>query len=1050
MPASRKRRPGRATSRSPAGSASRPASRLQRPGEQVAETKVPEWRSQESDGLDSAAVSSPPVGPALLLFPTAKYHRSIFKEDPEAICQISCKQGYLAMAQAPKTVLLFGWAQDEPHQPLVESRRSIYLKEKINSLDCEASHLLILSSNGKLSEYDITTKTPQIRLLKELGNKQIIQIACGDYHSLALSKGGELFAWGENAHGQLGMGNVMGRIKDPRLVEELEGIPLVNIAAGSAHSVVVSMFGTVYSWGKNTYGQLGLGDKEDRCIPASVKALKHKKTVFISCGGEHTAALSKDGLVSTFGSGCYGQLGHNSTCNELFPRLVAELFGAQVTQVACGRWHTLVYVPALGAVYSFGYGAAGQLGEGRTNDQLVPLPLSLAIHNKHMKSRSTLDKVVKIIAGNNQSIVLYLEEKNAYTNVTQTLTTVEEEKVAKWLSNSDPSCWSNIKWNINLIFSSAACINGSFLQQREEKFRTFEETVGVDMSAVLLFFKKIAAKPKVFTTVKKALKSLLCCPLHSSTSLEALRFFLILPVLLQNQDSDSDDLLSQLAEAIWKLPQKGKQALEALWSNLEVRFFKDLVSMFQRLIGVNMFMYDKQHNNWRFNKSGCAIPLKVSQMLYEVNCRSGFKIQESNFYVPEVKKIFSQWGNFPFDYNFLLRFESTYSDISLALSVFSQFPWILNLEDKIVVHKTKCQMLDWEYRKKCIITWTMNVRKQYLLHDTWHSLRNIEEISFQQFFQVYFQGEPDVKYGGLIQEFFTIISRQLCSPEAQLFRHYDESHRIWFSHEVSTQEDIYFLIGILFGIALQNQKIIALPFPLALFKKLVNMEPTLEDLKELSPTVGSSLQVVLDARYEDILKNMMFDFTVVEECNGSIIEVDLKENGANIPVTLYNRKEYVDAYVNYTFNDSVKKQFEDFRRGFQRGCPSTTWKMFLPVELRNILFGHTTYDWDQLEKNAKYEGYDKSDETIKNFWTVFHDLPEESKKDFLVFLTGTVHIPGEGMNSITIVDVDKGNQELPKIDSCTSRLYLPRYTDKHILKKMLLYPVENFRDIGLA
>ncbi|XP_013915937.1 PREDICTED: probable E3 ubiquitin-protein ligase HERC4 [Thamnophis sirtalis] len=563
-----------------------------------------------------------------------------------------------------------------------------------------------------------------------------------------------------------------------------------------------------------------------------------------------------------------------------------------------------------------------------------------------MKNRSTLDKVVKIIAGDNQSIVLRLEEKNAYT-VMQTLATVEEEKVAKWLSNSDRSCWNNIKWNINLIFSSAACINGSFLQQREEKFRTFEKTVGVDMSAVLLFFKKIAAKPKVFAKVKSALKILLHCPLHAPTSPEALRFFLVVPVLLQNQDFD---LLSQLAEAIYKLPQKGKQALETLWSNLEVCFFKDVVSMFQRFIGVNMFLKYKQNSDWCFNKRGCIMSLKVFQMLYEVNCRSGFKIHESNFYVPEVKKIILNLDRFPLDFNFLLRFKSACSDINLALYVFSQFPFILNLEDKIVVHETHCKILDLEYLATYNPPSTMTVREQDLLQDTWRYLRNAEEICFRQSFKVYFEGQPDIKYGGLIQDFFTIISSQLCIPKAQVFRHFEDSHHIWFSHEVSTEEDIYFLIGNLFGIALQNKSIIALPFPLALFKKLANIEPTLEDLKELSPDIGRILQLILDERYDDNFKSMMLDFTVVEERKGSRIEVELKENGANIPVTLYNRKEYVDAYVNYIFNDSVKKQFEDFARGFQRGCPSATWKMFLPLELRNILFGHTTYNWDQLEK----------------------------------------------------------------------------------------------------
>ncbi|KAM3831573.1 E3 ISG15--protein ligase HERC5-like isoform 2-T2 [Vipera latastei] len=1020
MPGARKRRPGGATS-SPGGSLPRSTRSLQGPGKKVAE-KMRERRAgaEEIDRLDSPAVSSPPLRAPLLLFPRVGYDRSIFKEDPEAIRQISCKQGYLAMAQTPRTVQLFRWAQDERHQPaLVKNRRSICLKEKIriNSVDCEASHLLILSSNGKLSEHDITTQTPKIRLLKELGNKYIVQIACGDHHSMALSKGGELFAWGENEHGQLGVGEKKGHIKDPQLVVALEGIPLIMIAAGSAHSMVVSIFGTVYSWGKNTFGQLGLGDTEDRYIPAHVKALEQKKTVFISCGGEHTAVLSKDGLVCTFGSGCYGQLGHNSTCNELFPRLVAELFGAQVTQVACGRWHTLVYVPSLGEVYAFGYGGEGQLGEGRTSNQLVPLPLDLAVRNKHMKYRSSLGKVVKIIAGDNQSIVLHLEEKNAYANVTQTLATVEEEKFTKWLSNSDPSCWDNIKWNIKLIFSSAACINGSFLHQREEKFRTFEETVGVDMSAVLLFFEKIASKPKVFKKVKRALKSLLDCPFYSPTSPEALRIFLIVPVLLQKQDFNSDPLLYQLAKAIWNLPEKGKQALETLWSNLEAHLFKDLVSMFQRLITVSMLSYYKPRRSWCPGKNEPIILLKVFQMLYQFR------------FLPE----FSYFLN-------------------LALSEFCQFPLILNLEEKILMHKITCELLHHKCTNKNTVPSVMNVRRQYLLQDTWHYLRSAEESCFQELFTVRFEGEPDIKYEGLIQEFFTIISRQLCSPEAQVFKHFEESNRIWFSHEESTPEEIYFLIGNLFGIALYNLKIIPLPFPLALFKKLANIEPTLEDLKELSPTIGCQLQTVLDEPYDDVLKNMMLDFTFVEE--GSTSEVELKENGANIPVTSYNRKVYVDACVNYTFNVSVEKQFRDFVRGFQRGCPSATWKMFLPVELRGILFGNTAYQWDQLEKNVKYEGFEGSDETIKNFWAVFYGLPEESKKDFLAFLTGTIHIPGEKMDnfSITIVDAHEENpdESLPRVHTCHRILFLPRYTDKHILAKKLLYVIENFRDFGLA
>ncbi|NXG35199.1 HERC5 ligase, partial [Dromaius novaehollandiae] len=194
-------------------------------------------------------------------------------------------------------------------------------------------------------------------------------------------EGGELFTWGQNAHGQLGVGGQVTCTAKPQLVDGLKGIALAHIAAGGAHSLVVSLSGAVYSWGKNDFGQLGLGHMEDRDHPSYVEALQHWKTVFISCGADHTAVLSKDGLVCTFGAGEAGQLGHNSTRNEQTPRIVAELWGARVSQVACGRWENMIYVPSLGKVYSFGSGEEGQLGNEGKSNQLIPLPINLPVDN---------------------------------------------------------------------------------------------------------------------------------------------------------------------------------------------------------------------------------------------------------------------------------------------------------------------------------------------------------------------------------------------------------------------------------------------------------------------------------------------------------------------------------------------------------------------------------------------------------------------------------------------------------------------------------------------
>ncbi|NXL58781.1 HERC4 ligase, partial [Chordeiles acutipennis] len=142
------------------------------------------------------------------------------------------------------------------------------------------------------------------------------------------------------------------------------------------------------------------------------------------------------------------------------------------------------------------------------------------------------------------------------------------------------------------------------------------------------------------------------------------------------------------------------------------------------------------------------------------------------------------------------------------------------------------------------------------------------------------------------------------------------------------------------------------------------------------------------------------------------------------------RKEYVDLYLTYVFDESIRKPFEDFMRGFLRGCPARRWKMFLPVELQIVLQGHSIIDWHLLEKNVTYSQYKKLDRTIRNFWTVFHKLPEEKKKMFLAFLSGSDRIPGYGLENFTFCIQDPHVENPDEADlfanTCFRTLFLPR------------------------
>uniref|UniRef100_A0A672FRB8 Uncharacterized protein n=1 Tax=Salarias fasciatus TaxID=181472 RepID=A0A672FRB8_SALFA len=192
-----------------------------------------------------------------------------------------------------------------------------------------------------------------------LGN--VVAIACGQDHSLAV---GDVFSWGLNSHGQLGQGKEVALQYVPDLVGALSGVAVTQISAGGTHSLFLTLPGLVYCCGANKSGQLGLNRVDDKGRHQSftpsrymllssrswsltgrfnvcmVPALRPLGVSFISCGESHSAVLTKDGKVFTFGEGFYGQLGHSSSADEVSPRLVEGLDGP-ACQVACGRQVTL-------------------------------------------------------------------------------------------------------------------------------------------------------------------------------------------------------------------------------------------------------------------------------------------------------------------------------------------------------------------------------------------------------------------------------------------------------------------------------------------------------------------------------------------------------------------------------------------------------------------------------------------------------------------------------------------------------------------------------------
>ena len=209
-------------------------------------------------------------------------------------------------------------------------------------------------------------------------------MCCGGMSSYIVTENNEVWAFGSNSKGQLGDGKRGGRQKAPIKIAELCGKNVQSLSSGYDHCFALVRSTTagveVYSWGNNTYGQLGLGHSEDTHSPAYVPALSKIRLQRVICGGQHTIALTSDSVWS-MGRNDYGQLGLGTISRLLDdvipPSKISFLSHATAPKttahVACGP-QTSFFVLANGELLGCGRNDSGQLGLGSFDPHAVPSP----------------------------------------------------------------------------------------------------------------------------------------------------------------------------------------------------------------------------------------------------------------------------------------------------------------------------------------------------------------------------------------------------------------------------------------------------------------------------------------------------------------------------------------------------------------------------------------------------------------------------------------------------------------------------------------------------
>ena len=965
---------------------------------------------------------------------------------------------------------------------------------------CGARHTLAVNEWGQLfswgsnaeGQLGLNSKNliePVPRMVKTLGTSIVVQVACGMSHVLALTNDGKLYSWGSNSEGQLGLGtDVRNEIK-PKLISCLAGVPISLIACGGYHSLAISKSGAVFGWGKNTFGQLGLNDTRSRNLPCQLQTLQNARVCYAACGEEFSVFLTVDGGVFTCGAGMYGQLGHGSNTNEILPRQVMELMGSTVTQISCGKRHTLGLVPSRGRVYAWGLGGAGQLGNSVTRSVPVPQVVHGPWVSPNGSSMMDLDGlnsykinyVVKhIFTGGDHCFATVVPRD---TNIepddcrilqpsSQILVITEEELMACQRVPPNSPVDHELMTYLETVFKSESCVTGSFLLNKDAHYGCTKKHHGVDLDDASRLFGIIrelvneTIQELIFTCITESL-----IPSFTSSNYftlkavcpEALRIYLILPLYHGFANPLNCTVLhTPFCKAVLSLKPEILEIITSWWLGASTHYFERLVRIHKFIV---LHYVKSKINKEVIWDDTLQVVLDLLHLLNKLNNEgdAGNKVPYSTFHVPELIEYIDIRG----DYIKWTLGPSSYR------RVFCHYPFLLDAQAKTILLETdqaiQMQSAMNEAATRAVMNQMffdpfsidsrqhnqfvmLNVSRENIVADTLMELSHYDSSDLKKPLRVKFHGEEAEDAGGVKKEFFMLLLKEILDPKYGMFKQYEESRIIWFSEDSLEDENMYFLIGILCGLVIYNFIIIDLPFPLALYKKLLHEPVGLNDIKEMSPLLAKSMQNILDYEDEDFEEIFCLHFEVVREVFGEKRIFELIPGGSKVPVTLNNKKQFVDLYVDYILNKSVEPHFDKFHKGFHKVCGGRVLELFHSHELMAVVVGNEDYDWEELEKNATYkEGYTKSDPTIIMFWQVFRELTLEEKKKFLLFLTGSDRIPIQGMQAIKITIQPMHDERLlPVAHTCFNLLDLPRYQTRERLRYKLLQAIQQTHGFSLV
>jgi hypothetical protein len=344
---------------------------------------------------------------------------------------------------------------------------------------------------------------------------------------------------------------------------------------------------------------------------------------------------------------------------------------------------------------------------------------------------------------------------------------------------------------------------------------------------------------------------------------------------------------------------------------------------------------------------------------------------------------------------------------------------------------------------------TLVISRVNVLEETLNQFSTVDQLDLHKDIKIFFVDEDASDIGGVIREWFSIVTAEIFKPESKVFELVNNNEDIFYTIHPQATFEMWHFAGQIFGKATFESVPLDGRLSKLLLLRMLAVEPSFEDLKYYDEQLYTSLAYLNSdgVNAEDLWMN----FTIMD--NGKTIE--LKPNGESTALVNENKEEYIKLVVEHYSYKRAEIQTCAFIDSFLSIIPSELLSVFDVAQLEQILFGKKEIDVEDWKTNTFYKGkyLENSDnQTIKWFWEVLKDINNDEKRKFLQFCTGSRSLPIEGFIGLkgqkkqpckfSIESLTLKKSQFLRAHTCFNSLELPMYESRKEVEAAVRYVLD--------